>query len=217
MGSISAEKKYSQLARDFAEKSYANVEEFMNHRLDLVVGWGRSLEPGDRVLELGCGDGYLGCLLARHGFQYTGTDIAPGMVEAARQRAQAQHVEAQFSVMDMNHPVMDQNFDAIISFRTFFMYAQEPSQTLSWMRVHTLKKIVVDWSHLCAMPVHEAVQIVQAADFTRVESRPFLVPMTQRLPRVGQRLLYALEAAPSLGVLLTRRKFSVVIKGEVDR
>jgi SAM-dependent methyltransferase len=214
---MTVEEKYSQLAQKFAENSYVNVEEFMNHRLELIVRWGRSLQPGDRVLELGCGDGYLGCLLAGHGFQYTGTDIAPGMVEAARQRAQTQRVKAEFSVMNMNRPMMDQEFEAIVSFRTFFMYAQEPLKLLSWMREHTLKKIVVDWSHLCAMTVEEAAQIVREADFVRVGSRPFLVPMTRRLPRVGQRLLYALEAAPPLGLFLTRRKFFMVIKGDVDR
>lgn len=212
---MSVEEKYSRLAWQFSEKSYVNVEEFMKHRLELILRWGCPLQPGDRVLELACGDGYLGCLLAKHGFRYTGLDIAPGMIEAARQRAQAQRVRAEFVVMDMNYPIIDDEFELIISFRTFFTYAQEPVKVLRWMRAHTLKKIIVDWNHLCALPLHEAVQLVRDAGFVRVEIRPFLVPMKRRIPRVIQRLLYALETVPPLGLLLTRSKFSVLIKGEV--
>lgn len=213
----SVEEKYSRLAWQFSEKSYVNVKEFMNHRLELVLRWGCPLQPGDRILELGCGDGYLGCLLARHGLRYTGTDIAPGMIEAAQQRAQAQGVEAEFFIMDMNHPIVDGEFEAIISFaRTFFVYTHEPLKLLRWMRVHTLKKVIVDWNHLCPMSLHAAAQIVQEAGFMRVGFRPFLVPMKRRIPQIAQRLLYDLEAFPPLGLLLTRRKFFVLIKGEVD-
>lgn len=214
---MSLEEKYSKLALDFSEKSYVNLEELMNHRLDLVLRWGCPLLPGDRVLELGCGDGYLGCLLAKRGIRYWGVDIAPRMIEAARQRAQTQGVRAEFLIMDMNHPTIDEQFDAIISFFTFFMYARQPLEVLRWMRAHVLRKVVVDWNHLCPLSLHEAVQIVREAGFVRVEFRPFLVPMKRKIPKVVQYLLYVLETVPSLGILLTRRKFSVVIKGEVGK
>ena len=214
---MSVEEKYSRLAYQFSEKSYVNVEEFMNHRLELVLRWGYPLQPGDRLLELGCGDGYLGCLLARRGLRYTGIDIAPGMIEAARQRAQAQGVQAKFLVMDMNHPRIDGEFEAIISFsRTFFTYAHKPLELLRWIKAHTRKKVMVDWNHLCTLPLHKAVQLVREAGFVRVGARPFLVPMKRRIPRVGQLLLYALEVASPLGFFLTRKKFFVIIKGEVD-
>lgn len=212
---MSLEEKYSRLAWQFSENSYANVEELMNHRLELVLHWGCPLEPGDRVLELACGDGYLGCLLAGYGIRYVGTDIAPGMVEAARRRAQAQGVRAEFFVMDMNRPTINEEFEGIISFRTFYTYARNPLELLRWMRAHSRKKILVDWNHLCSLSLHEAVQLVREAGFVRVEFRPFLVPMTRRLPWTAQRVLYALERVPRLGLWLTRRRFSVIIKGEV--
>jgi len=208
------EEKYSRLAWGFAEKSYANLEEYMGHRLNLILRWGTPLNPGDRVLELGCGDGYLGCLLARYGLEYWGADIAPGMVEAARERARVQGVNANFFVMDMNDPFLNESFDAIIAFRTFFKYTQDPLKVLRWMRSNTRKKIIVDWNHLCSISLSEAVQYVQAAGFGYITVRPFLVPISLNIPKVAQRLLYVLESLPRIGLFLTRKKFSVLIKGE---
>ena len=212
---MNLEEKYSRLAWGFSEKSYVNLEEFMGRRLNLILRWGMPLSPGDRVLELGCGDGYLGCLLARYGVEYWGADIAPGMVEAARERARAQGVNAKFIVMDMNDPLLKESFDAIIALpRTFFTYARDPLKVLRWMRFHTSKKIIVDWNHLCPISLSEAVQYVQAAGFGHIAVRPFLVPTSRNISRVTQRLLYALESLPRIGLFLTRKKFSVLIKGE---
>jgi SAM-dependent methyltransferase len=118
---MSLEEKFSRMAWGFSERSYVNLDAFMGHRLDLILRWGAPLNPGDRVLELGCGDGYLGCLLAKCGMDYWGVDIAPGMVEAARERARAQGVNAWFGVMDIHDPSIEGSFDAIIALmRTFF-------------------------------------------------------------------------------------------------
>jgi ubiquinone/menaquinone biosynthesis C-methylase UbiE len=65
---MSLEEKFSRAAWGFSERSYANLNAFMGHRLDLILRWGALLNPGDRVLELCCGDGYLGCLLAKWGW-----------------------------------------------------------------------------------------------------------------------------------------------------
>jgi SAM-dependent methyltransferase len=212
---MSPEEKFSRLAWGFSEKSYANLEEFMGHRLDLILRWGAPLSPGDRVLELGCGDGYLGCLLAKCGMEYWGVDIAPGMVEVARERARAQGVDAKFLVMDINNPSLEESFDVIIALmRSFFTYAREPLKVLHWMRLHTSKKIIVDWNHFCSIPLREAIQYVRVAGFGHVDVRPFLVPMKRNIPRIAQKLLYALESLPQIGLFLTQKKFSVLIKGE---
>lgn len=57
-----------------------------------MAGYERSLrrvEPlltGARVLELGCGTGLTAMSLARHAVSYTASDIAPGMIEIAKER-----------------------------------------------------------------------------------------------------------------------------------
>jgi SAM-dependent methyltransferase len=212
---MSLEEKFSRMAWGFSERSYANLDAFMGRRLDLILRWGALLNPGDRVLELGCGDGYLGCLLAKCGMDYRGVDIAPGMVEAARERARAQGVNAWFGVMDIHDPSIEDSFDAIIALmRTFFAYTREPLKVLRWMRSHASKKIIVDWNHFCPLPLREAIQYVRMAGFGHVAVRPFLVPTSRKIPAVAQRALYVLESWPRIGLFLTRKKFSVLIKGE---
>lgn len=57
----------------------------------------------DRIVELGCGTGGLTrLLLPRLRGHWTITDLAPGMVETARQRFASPHAE--FRVMDGEHP-----------------------------------------------------------------------------------------------------------------
>jgi SAM-dependent methyltransferase len=212
---MSPEEKFSRLAWGFSEKSYANLEEFMGHRLDLILRWGAPLSPGDRVLELGCGDGYLGCLLAKCGMEYWGVDIAPGMVEVARERARAQGVNAWFEVMDIHDLSIEESFDAIIALmRTFFAYTRDPLKVLRWMRSHASKKIIVDWNHFCPLSLREAVQCIRMAGFGHVAVRPFLVPMNRKISGVAQRFLYVLESWPRIGLFLTRKKFFLLIKGE---
>jgi SAM-dependent methyltransferase len=149
------------------------------------------------------------------GMDYRGVDIAPGMVEAARERARAQGVNAWFEVMDIHDLSIEDTFDAIIALmRTFFVYTREPLKVLRWMRSHVSKKIIVDWNHFCPLPLREAIQYVQMAGFGYVAVRPFLVPMNRKIPAVAQRALYVLESWPRIGLFLTRKKFSVLIKGE---
>jgi len=51
------------------------------------------LMPTDRVLELGCGTGSTGLLLAGAVAQYHGTDISPEMIRIARDKAAAEAVD----------------------------------------------------------------------------------------------------------------------------
>ena len=47
------------------------------------------VQPGDRVLELGCGTGEDALWLARRGAQVTATDASPAMLEIAARKAAA--------------------------------------------------------------------------------------------------------------------------------
>ena len=72
---IKLAEKYTELAQGFTENSYSNPEELMRRRAELIVSWGKLLQTGDSVLELGCGDGSLAHRLVREGLRYTGTDL----------------------------------------------------------------------------------------------------------------------------------------------
>ena len=208
--------KYSQLAEHFTERSYSNPQQFMGHRVEVTMSWGQPLRPGDSVLELGCGDGYLGCLLAKRGFPYTGMDFAQGMVDAAKQRMAAEKADGRCFVMDINSLRLQESFAAVVAFcRTFFAYAESPEVVLQTLRPHVRKKLIVDWNHYSPVRLGDAVKIVRRAGFKDVRCRPFLVPAKRTLSPLWQELLYRLERVPFLGVVPARWKFQVLIKGEI--
>jgi SAM-dependent methyltransferase len=72
---------------------------------------------GRRVLDAGCGTGYLSRQLARAGAQVVGVDIAPGMVDLARTKAAAQGLSIEHRVDSASSlvSVADQSVDAVVS------------------------------------------------------------------------------------------------------
>ncbi|WPN58750.1 class I SAM-dependent methyltransferase [Pseudomonas sp. P9_31] len=64
---------------------YENNAHFVAHLADGAVEL-LALKAGDRVLDIGCGDGYLSEQLARQGAEVVGFDYSPELVEAARSR-----------------------------------------------------------------------------------------------------------------------------------
>jgi SAM-dependent methyltransferase len=68
-----------------------------------------------RLLELACGTCTHGILLAQQGFDVTGIDLSPTMVEAATLRAEAAEVALRVSRADItNFSLTDEPFDAAI-------------------------------------------------------------------------------------------------------
>lgn len=78
-----AAKRFSMRAQDYSERVYVDPVKYFERRAYIIRHWGTQLAPGDSILELGCGDGFLGCLLAEKGFGYTGIDVSSGMIEMA--------------------------------------------------------------------------------------------------------------------------------------
>lgn len=71
---------------------------------------------GRRVLDAGCGDGALACSLALRGAVATGVDADPGMLVAARSRAEAAGVEVAFGEARLEHlPFPDASFDVVVA------------------------------------------------------------------------------------------------------
>ncbi len=75
------------------------------------------LKPGMRVLDLGCGRGFLSIALALRGAHVTGVDISPRSVAAAAHRAAISGAAegCEFRVMDCeNLDFLDGSFDAVV-------------------------------------------------------------------------------------------------------
>jgi SAM-dependent methyltransferase len=74
------------------------------------------IEPGTRVLDVACGAGQTAIPMSRAGAKVTGVDIATNLIEQARARAQAEHLDARFEEGDAEMlPFADGSFDIVIS------------------------------------------------------------------------------------------------------
>ncbi len=74
------------------------------------------IEPGARVLDVACGAGQTAIPMARAGAKVTGIDIAANLIEQARARAQAEHLDARFDEGDAEMlPYPDGSFDIVVS------------------------------------------------------------------------------------------------------
>jgi SAM-dependent methyltransferase len=116
------------IAGDFGEiaKTYAKgAEDFVR---------GLSLKPGMRVLDVACGTGNLAIPAARLGAVVTGVDIAPNLIEQARENARREGLTIQFDEGDAeNLPYEDGSFDAVI---TMFgaMFTPRPELTAAELK-----------------------------------------------------------------------------------
>lgn len=82
------------------------------------------LQPGLRVLDVGCGTGTLAVLLAEKGMAVTGIDIAPPMLRQAADRVQAAGLGERVTLrelgaVDLDTAFDDGSFDAVVSTLTF--------------------------------------------------------------------------------------------------
>jgi SAM-dependent methyltransferase len=94
---------------------YATFATYMEPgAVDLLEDWG--VEPGQNLLDVGCGAGQLAIPAARMGLEATGVDIAANLIAAARERAKAEGLSAQFDEGDAEAlPYDDSSFDIVAS------------------------------------------------------------------------------------------------------
>jgi SAM-dependent methyltransferase len=95
--------KYSRGAE---VKEYARLATVGSEALELESVQ-RSVKPGGRLLDVGCGAGREALGFARAGFRVTAIDIAPGMIAAARANAEGAGLAIDFrvqSVTELNDP-----------------------------------------------------------------------------------------------------------------
>jgi SAM-dependent methyltransferase len=72
------------------------------------------LEPGMRVLDVGCGPGRHALALARRGIEVHGVDLSPEFVALARAAAEADGLPATFEQLDVRHLAADAEYDAVL-------------------------------------------------------------------------------------------------------
>ena len=87
--------------------------------------------PPARIVELGCGVGWIGHLLARRGYDVLGVDIAPEAIVAANARSTASDLtNARFVVADYEEFNGDAGFDAALFYDSLH-HAEDPELAMS--------------------------------------------------------------------------------------
>jgi SAM-dependent methyltransferase len=201
----SKEDQYARRATDWTEGAYADVGAYLDHRAELIVSLGRTLAPGDEVLDLACGDGGLGEALLARGLRYRGVDATPEMVEAARRRL-GEHADV--TEADLNDYVPPARVAATTVFRAIY-YARDRAAFFRHVAGYT-DKLVFDLNPR-QYGVDHVVDDLHGAGFGSVELRPFFVPQTVSLPGPVLALATALERSGPLARLALRARFTYLV------
>ena len=130
---------WQERADDFAELRRKELKS-PKHRL-----WEEEIKeklkgrPKGRVLDVGCGGGFFSILLAQAGYDVTGIDLTPAMIEKATLLAKESGAEAAFAVMDaeaLDFP--EGSFDVVIARNVTWNLPHPARAYEEWLRV--LKK-----------------------------------------------------------------------------
>ena len=209
--------KFTALSRGWSQREYRDPASFMERRAALVRHWGAALQAGDRILELGCGDGTLSCFLAGQGFEVTGVDISSGMIEEARQQAVAKRVSVRFELADGDSFKVTEPYDAIVSFMSaFFTYSDDPAAFIKSALPFVRKKLILDWNFRSPGSFVDAGHLMQQAGLQQIEWRPWFIPHTTAGASPTSFRLW-IERRPNLSLLaliLKRWHYTVYLKGE---
>jgi SAM-dependent methyltransferase len=92
-----------------------------------------ALPPGARILDVGCGSGWLCEYFARLGYDVTGIDISPELIDMARERLAsvpfgADHergLTSRFLVHDIEQTPLNETFDAVICYDALHHFEDE--------------------------------------------------------------------------------------------
>lgn len=108
-------------ADHFTAMARANHPKLAQQEVDFVVQVA-GLQPGARVLDVGCGDGAHALALAQRGFSVTGVDVVPTQIARAEHAREMVGANVSFLQGDMRNLPVTGPFDAIVCLGTSFGY-----------------------------------------------------------------------------------------------
>jgi SAM-dependent methyltransferase len=190
--------KYATAAERWSEEQYADSEAYLRHRAELIVSLGPRLEPGDRILDLACGDAGLADFLRP--FDYLGVDASEPMVRAAQARG------ARVELSDLNDYEPPEPVAATTCFRAIY-YARDRRELFRRIAGYTEKKLVFDLNPR-QYSVAEVREDLHAAGLDRLALHPFFVPQTRALPAPAAAALRAAELSGPIARIALRFRFT---------
>src|ERR1700730_7851805 len=81
-----------------------------------------ALRPPLRILDLPCGQGRHALEVARRGYDVTGGDLSPFLLQVAEDRARADGVRVRWLEGDMRQPIAGERFDVVLNLFTSLGY-----------------------------------------------------------------------------------------------
>ncbi len=128
------------------------------HRIPEIFNWDRrlvdfieracELKPPARILDLGCGGGDQAKLLAAKGYQVTGIDIAPSLIDFARRKFDEARLSGEFAVGDMQEIDYDEEFElCTILSGSFGFFGDKEDQEL----LRSIRRALVPGGHVFIM------------------------------------------------------------------
>lgn len=113
------------------------------------------LKPGDRLLDLACGQGRHAIEFAGKGIKVVGVDYSSVLLRAARASAQQAGVVSEFVKGDMRHLSLRQMFDAVVILGNAFGYFDDLAneQVIAGVAKHLKKRgvFVLDLANTAGM------------------------------------------------------------------
>ncbi len=114
---------------------------------------GLAIEPGSRILELGCGTGYYtDVFFSPFASEIVAIDIDPRAIETARRSHQAKNIR--YQVMDFRKTLPEGIFDVVVWTPTIFAYTPDEVHTL----MARLREVMSQNATLCGFTCIEAVE-----------------------------------------------------------
>ncbi|WP_172632619.1 class I SAM-dependent methyltransferase [Methanotorris igneus] len=89
-----------------------------------------------KILDVGCGTGFLSLILAELGHEVVGIDLSEGMLNKAREKAKNLGLDIEFMVGDAeNLPFEDNTFDAVVNRHLLWTLPNPDKAIMEWARV----------------------------------------------------------------------------------
>lgn len=161
------------------------------------------VQPGDRVLDVGCGTGALTLRAARRGAQVVGIDVNPQMLAIARQQAQAAGLAERIDLREMGVAELDgepsESYDVIMAGLAFSELTEDERRYALTQARRLLKPggllLLADETTPPGLPrriVHLLVRLpLQAITYVLTQTTTHPVP---DLPRLVQEAGFTLES-----------------------
>ena len=142
---------WGRTSSDYAEHRPDYPAEFYDRLSKRGIG-----VPGQRILDLGTGVGFLAHNFARRGAEVTGIDIAAGQIEVAKQRAVADGLTIDYQVVSAEETgLSDGAFDCITASQCW-LYFDKAKATAEMHRLLRPEGLLMH-SHFCWLPREDEI------------------------------------------------------------